>query len=607
MKSPGCSFVALAAILLPAATAQTTWHVQAGAAPPGSGSAASPFPGIQAGIDAASGGDLVLVGPGTYLENLDYHGKAIEVAGTAGAEATIIDADDAGLGVRFSTGEGRDSVLRGFTIADGQGGFPGSQTGLGGGNIGCLDASPAIIDCVLLSGFGSNGGGGIFCRRGGPLVSGCTFSGNWGYHQGGGIRAVSVYGLVVANCSFLGNGATCSGGAISVSGSARIEDSYFGSAFVEDCGGASLDVGGVFSPPGRVEIHRCRFENAYSGNVGGAAWVGSHSSARFVDCVFHENRATYHGGATYASSSGAASFEECVFIGNVAHIGGAVYGAGTFVNCTLANNTADWFPGGGAFFGRGSFVHCTISGNSGTAQGGAIAQQGQVQLVNCIHWGNLPPAVPSGVVASWSDIEGGWPGIGNIAFDPLFANPQEGDFHIQTASPCRNAGIGAVVGLPRWDFEGHPRSWDSGPDMGADEWVVRRVGSEGDLILVSEVNGRWPLAGTKTALPGEVLDLGVYSPAGTLTGAVPYLAASLHPNGAGPLPNPLVPGLWINAHTFVILVDGPATFPAGLPAFGIQLDSVLAPALSGTTVRLQAAALLPGGFVLTDAHDIVVL
>jgi serine protease len=77
------------------------------------------YPTIQAAINAASTADTVLVSPGTYFENLDFRGKAITVRSIAGPEVTIVDGHHAGAVVNFSSGEGPDSVIEGFTLQHG--------------------------------------------------------------------------------------------------------------------------------------------------------------------------------------------------------------------------------------------------------------------------------------------------------------------------------------------------------------------------------------------------------------------------------------------------------------------------------------------------------
>jgi len=76
---------------------------------------------IQAGIDAAFDGDLVLVSPGTYLENIDFLGKGITVQSEQGDDLTVIDGNQNGSVVSFANGEPEDAVLDGFTIINGSG------------------------------------------------------------------------------------------------------------------------------------------------------------------------------------------------------------------------------------------------------------------------------------------------------------------------------------------------------------------------------------------------------------------------------------------------------------------------------------------------------
>jgi len=90
-------------------------------------------PTIQAGIEISINGDIVLVEDGTYVENINFRGKAITVAShflidgdTSHISNTIIDGSqpvnpDYGSVVSFVSGEDMNSVLCGFTITGGYG------------------------------------------------------------------------------------------------------------------------------------------------------------------------------------------------------------------------------------------------------------------------------------------------------------------------------------------------------------------------------------------------------------------------------------------------------------------------------------------------------
>lgn len=76
------------------------------------------FATIQAAIDAAQPGDRVLVGPGVWTGNLDFHAKAITLESTGGAAATTLQAPG-GTGVRLGPG----GALVGFTLSGAQASF----------------------------------------------------------------------------------------------------------------------------------------------------------------------------------------------------------------------------------------------------------------------------------------------------------------------------------------------------------------------------------------------------------------------------------------------------------------------------------------------------
>jgi hypothetical protein len=104
-------------------------------------------PSIQAGINVATNGDIVLVSPGTYFESIDFLGKAITVESQAGPDSTIIDGELIHRVVTFTNGEDRDSVLRGFTIRNGKPVISAAAVGGGGGILMANDRGHIFAFC----------------------------------------------------------------------------------------------------------------------------------------------------------------------------------------------------------------------------------------------------------------------------------------------------------------------------------------------------------------------------------------------------------------------------------------------------------------------------
>src|SRR5260370_8227108 len=100
-------------------------------------------PTIQAAIDVALNGDTVLVSPGTYKENIDFHGKAIAVISQNGPALTSIDRGNLNTIRTFYTSYGLTSQLRGFAIRNGSASFRAGFKILG--------ASPTLVANYFVS------------------------------------------------------------------------------------------------------------------------------------------------------------------------------------------------------------------------------------------------------------------------------------------------------------------------------------------------------------------------------------------------------------------------------------------------------------------------
>ncbi|MBN1786930.1 MAG: hypothetical protein JW806_00880 [Sedimentisphaerales bacterium] len=159
------------------------------------------------------------------------------------------------------------------------------------------------------------------------------------------------------------------------------------------------------------------------------------------------------------------TIEQCILTGGMAGggLGGAVFCDGSspyLVNCTIVdNNSAD-----------GRALSCVSDSNCGTAT-----------IINCILENDGNEIYIEGcstVAAAYSDIFGGFGGVGNIDEDPCFADAVNGDYHLAPYSPCIDAGD------PNSDFSLEPEPDGGRINMGA-YGNTQEATSNGDLVLQS--------------------------------------------------------------------------------------------------------------------------
>jgi len=120
--------------------------------------------------------------------------------------------------------------------------------------------------------------------------------------------------------------------------------------------------------------------------------------------------------------------------------GGAIYCCGsspTISNCIISGNCAYGGGEGGGICtwgGRLTISNCTFSGNWADYYGGGICTWGgSPTITNCILWGDFPMEIYGGTPkVTYSDVQGGWPGLGNIANAPIFSDAANGDYHLKS-------------------------------------------------------------------------------------------------------------------------------------------------------------------------------
>jgi len=322
---------------------------------------------------------VINVSAGTYDENIRLSGDnaGVEFIG-AGPGLAIVDGQHEGPCVSLNGFRG--GVISGFTMRDGAGTY--------GGGIWCVNSSVTIRDCVFAGNTTEAAGGAVYVDTSSRAdISDCVFSRNSGYNGG---AIANFASAEIRSCSFQANDATTFGGAIYAQSGQNMTR-------IIDC---TFDMSGGYG---------------YNSSVFGGALYIFGGTATIDSCVFEANHADRDGGAACGDRDCEAVFINCVFNGNAAgRYGGAI-----------ATRQAP---------SHASVTNCTFSKNSARYPGGALCDRGTLgaTAMDCIFWGSTPDQIAGGVSISYCDVQGGWPGQGNINADPLFANPDGGDFHLRS-------------------------------------------------------------------------------------------------------------------------------------------------------------------------------
>jgi hypothetical protein len=407
------------------------------------------FPTIQAAIDASYSWSELVILPGTYYENVQVNDKYPEISSLYSLlgdeeyiEQTVIDGNQEGSVFAFVNCDSGTPSISGLTLQNGSGNYS-NVTGSGwyyysGGGILCENSDITISNMIIKDNITEIGGGLACLQNSNCTIENTTISNNRAFtslnNNGGGIYC-SNSELIIEGSSICYNNAYSNGGGILITNSI-------------------------------VYIANSNFSSNYSGGGGGGISITSGSEVTLENLLINNNTARAGGGLGPGNNS--PTMRNLIICGNNAINGGGIcfssYHEPVIENILLLNNTADYGAGIYSSSVDVSITNVTAYGNIATYGGGALYSRHYADpiIMNCIFWNNSPqeimlrpgnmPSNEGTVTILYSDIEGGWENIsslnpnsiywleGNLVTDPFFLDPGNDDFHLQTDSPCIDAG-----------------------------------------------------------------------------------------------------------------------------------------------------------------------
>ncbi|MCU7241951.1 MAG: cadherin domain-containing protein [Microcystis aeruginosa WS75] len=375
-----------------------------------------------------------------------------------------------------------------------------NNTSASGGAIYNAGSSPTLTDVTFTNNAATSQGGAIFNNGGTPIFNNTTFSNHTAASSGGAIYNASS-NAVFNTATFTSNtSSTGSGGAIFNTGS----NATFNTVTFTSNTSSTGSGGAIYNETSLSTLNNVTFSQNRATNSGGAIFNTS-SISNITQGSFQQNRAGA-GGAIYNSSSYNSSLPISLtnvsFILNIADSdsGGAIYNTNgnnlQLINTTFSRNNA--VGQGGAIYQIANLngglsttiTNSTFSGNAASS-GSALFYGGSfvnfANLRNSIIWGNGgTPIVNNGsITTTYSIVQGGFTGTGNLNVDPLFVDAINDDLRLQSTSPAINAGNNASLPADARDLDGdsniteaipldiarNPRVNGTNVDMGAFEFT----------------------------------------------------------------------------------------------------------------------------------------
>ena len=435
---------------------------------------------IQAAVDAATPGDLILVSNGVYNTGGGFEtgsttksrvlcAIAIEIRSVDGPESTFIlgepDPGTGGNGPAAVRGVclpwNSGATISGFTITNGftrTDGDSNREQGAGGARV---RLASVITNCVIIGNYAYGRGGGLGLQAG--KAYDCQIINNRAeVNTGGGVFAQDSGGIVplMNNCVISGNtaynGGGANGGGIYVYNNAAIYNSTISG---NSCGlDANTGKGGGIFILRNADIQDCTISGNTAHLWGGGICVEdtAHGTGGIVRrCKIQNNTTETHGGAGAMLYNAGEIHDSLIYQNHAAtHAGGVYYvDGGKVVNCTIVSNVADANAGG------------VVIGSGTSAIENSIVLDNTSSDPNTPNWSKGP----GGTSLYTCTLPTAMQGVGNLATNAYFADAAAGDFNLTAGSPCINAGDNAYASS--YDLDGKARIVGGTVDMGCYEFV----------------------------------------------------------------------------------------------------------------------------------------
>jgi hypothetical protein len=248
---------------------------------------------------------------------------------------------------------------------------------------------------------------------------------------------------------------------------------------------AGYDGGGMYLWYANPTLTHVTISGNTAGRDGGGMSLFSSSNPTLTHVTITGNMANYGGGGMLIYESNP-TLTHVTISNNSGDSGGGMglnFSNPTLTHVTISNNSG--YNGGGIFFMGYSnpiLTHVTISDNTANGDGVISFVLSNPTLTNSIIWDNSPESIfllAATPLITYSDIEGGWEGEGNIDADPLFFDSENGDYTLMEGSPCIDAGTADIDGDGTDDIIDYI---GSAPDMGAFEF------GESSEIMAGDTN-----------------------------------------------------------------------------------------------------------------------